>query len=68
MLLPTPTLELVKAECAAFDQECQLTEEALENLRVQFPRNTDISHVLLKVLVLNKLYSTRINDTIAVRL
>jgi hypothetical protein len=62
MLLPTPTVELVKAECAAFDQENQLTEEVLEKLRAQFPRNTDTSHVLLKVLALNQLYSTRIND------
>ena len=62
MLLPTPTIELVKTECTKFDEENQLAEEALEQLRMQFPRNTDVSHVLLKVLTLNKLYSTRIHD------
>jgi hypothetical protein len=52
----------VKAECAAFDEENQLAEHALDQLRTHFPLNTDKSHVLLKVLTLNKLYSTRIND------
>lgn len=62
MLLPTPTVELVENECIAFDGENWLAEEALGQLRAQFPRNTDIRHVLLKVLVLNKLYSTMIRD------
>ena len=31
-------------------------------LRAKFPQNTETSHVLLKVLVLNKLYTTRIRD------
>ena len=61
-MLPRPTVERIKAECHEFDQEYRLVEEALDQLRTQFPRNTDIPHVLLKVLVLNKLYSTRIND------
>jgi len=62
--LPAPTLEFVKAECDEFDREpsTQLGEEALDQLRVQFPGNKEISHVLLKVLVLNKLYSARVHD------
>ena len=61
-LLPTPTVELVKAECDAFDRENQLIEEALGQLRARFPHNTETSHVLLKVLVLNKLYNTWVLD------
>ena len=37
-------------------------EEALRLLWAQFPHNTQTSHVLLKVLVLNKLYNTRVLD------
>ena len=61
-MLPRPTVELVEAECKAFDLENWLAEEALGQLRAQFPLNTDIRHVLLKVLVLNKLYGTMIRD------
>ena len=61
-MLPRPTVELVEAECKAFDLENWLAEEALGQLRAQFPLNTDIHHVLLKVLVLNKLYGTMIRD------
>jgi len=63
-LLPRPTVELVEAECREFDSEpwTKLGEEAIKQLREQFPRNTKASHVLLKILVLNKVYSTRIND------
>ena len=61
-MLSIPTLALVKTECDAFDQENELSEKALRTLRTQFPLNADESDVLLKALVLNKLYSTRIND------
>jgi hypothetical protein len=61
-LLPTPTVNLVQAECDAFDLEDQLIEEALRLLWAQFPHNSETSHVLLKVVVLNTLYSTRIRD------
>ncbi len=61
-LLPTPTVELVQAACDAFDEDDKRKEEALRLLWAQFPHNTETSHVLLKVLVLNKLYSTRILD------
>jgi hypothetical protein len=60
--LPFPTIGLVKAEGDKFDRESRLVEEALGQLWAHFPRNTETSHVLLKVLVLNKLYSARVND------
>ena len=63
-MLPRPTSDLVKEECDAFDEESstKLGEKALRLLRQQFPLNTDPSQVLLKVLVLNKLYSARVDD------
>jgi hypothetical protein len=61
-MLPRPTVELAKAEGNAFDQEYWLTEEALAQLRAQFPRNTDLRHVLLKVVVLNRLYHAMVRD------
>ena len=61
-MLARPTVELVEAECKAFDEEYWLAEDALGQLRAQFPLNSDVRHVLLKVLVLNKLYGTMIRD------
>lgn len=60
-MLATPTVELVKAKGDEFDSD-QLVEAALGQLRAQFPRNTEIPHVLLKVLALNKLYNARVLD------
>jgi hypothetical protein len=60
--LPRPTVELVNNECAEFDRENQLTEDALRQLRERFPQNSETAHVLLKVLVLNKLYNARVRD------
>jgi hypothetical protein len=62
-MLREPTIDLVLQECAAFDNDpfTELSEKALEELRLRFPRNTEVSHILLKVIVLNQLYSTRIN-------
>lgn len=37
-------------------------EEALRLLWTHFPHNTESSHVLLKALVLDRLYSTQVND------
>jgi hypothetical protein len=63
-MLPTPTVELVEEECRKYDENPsnQVGDLALKELRVQFPRNTVTSHVLLKVLVLNALYHTRVRD------
>jgi hypothetical protein len=62
--LPRPTVKLVRAEGDKFDQEplTRLGEEALGQLLSKFPRNTEVSHVLLKVLVLNKLSSAWVRD------
>ena len=61
-MLPRPTVELINAECKAFDDENGLAEQALDQLRAAFRPNTDPHHVLLKVLVLNELYRTRIRS------
>ena len=63
-LLPAPTVDLVKEHCIAFDEKAtiKLVEEALALLRTHLARNTEISHVYLKALALNKLYSTRVED------
>jgi hypothetical protein len=60
-LLPTPTVELVQTECDAFDQDYPVVEESLNLLWSAFPHNTEPSQVFLKVLVLNQLYSTRVD-------
>ena len=61
-MLRKPTLKLVKAESVAFGRKYALSEQALRKLCWHFPRNTNASEVLLKALVLNKLYSTRVRD------
>ena len=63
-ILPTPTPELVEAQCREFDRDSynELYENSLRQLHERFPLNTDPAQVLLKALVLNKLYSARVND------
>jgi len=61
-VLRKPTPAIVKTESAAFGRTFALSEEALRKLREHFPTNTNAAEVLLKALVLNKLYSTRVND------
>jgi len=56
MTLPDLTVELVNTEAEKFDHENQLTEQAITQLVHKFPNNTDPSHVLLKVVVVNDLY------------
>lgn len=60
VVLRTPTPELVVAACKEFDQENLIVERALKDLFKQYPDNNDHSQVLLKVVVLNRLYSTQI--------
>lgn len=52
-----PSSDAVRAACAEFDDEYAVTEQALHDLFKQYPRNDRQSHVLLKVVALNRLYS-----------
>jgi len=60
VLLCEPNAERVNHACEKFDEQFKVTENALGELFSLFPVNTDPSHVLLKVVVLNRLYSTQI--------
>jgi len=66
-ILEAPTPERVKAANAKFDQENELTEYTLQELFRQYPGNSDLRHVLLKVVAVNALYHTCIFalDTVA---
>ena len=59
-LLIEPTADKVKYASKKFDEEFSVTETALGTLFGLYPTNTDTSHVLLKVVALNRLYSTQI--------
>jgi len=59
-LLIEPTADNVKYASKKFDEEFSVTETALGTLFGLYPTNTDPSHVLLKVVALNRLYSTQI--------
>jgi hypothetical protein len=56
-LLPIPSPERVKDACGKFDQKYKIIEDALKELFGQYPSNANLSHVLLKVVALNRLYS-----------
>ncbi len=56
----TPTAKRVLAACEKFDREELVIEQALKELFSHYPGNSDLSHVLLKVVTLNTLYSTQI--------
>ncbi len=58
--LPRPTVALINAEGEKFDSDNRVVEEALAQLIREFPRNTEPSHVLLKVVVVNHLYGAGI--------
>src|SRR5271154_7451407 len=58
--LVAPTANKVLAACKRFDAENEMAESALATLFAQYPTNHDRSHVLLKVVSLNALYSTQI--------
>jgi hypothetical protein len=59
-ILRTPNPELVRAACEVFESDNNVAEQALGELFGLFPTNADLPHVLLKVVVLNRLYSTQI--------
>lgn len=58
--LTVPNSDLVREACQQFDRENDVTETALAALLAAHPANTNPSHILLKVVALNSLYSTRI--------
>lgn len=55
-----PTPSSVSDACERFDKENTVVERALAELFRQYPTNDDEAHVLLKVVALNRLYSTHI--------
>lgn len=58
--LPVPTPDLVRERVRGFDQQGQVTEAALSKLLATFPANRDVPEVLLKVIAINRIYSTSI--------
>jgi hypothetical protein len=58
--LRRPTAELVNAACEKFDRDNFVIEAALNELFNQYHGNGILPHVLLKVVSLNRLYSTQI--------
>lgn len=64
--LPRPSAQLVAACVERFDanQRYAVAERALHLLLKEFPSNFKLEHVLLKVVALNRLYSTNIFDVI----
>jgi hypothetical protein len=58
--LTVPNSDLVREACRQFDHENDVTETALAELFAAYPANDNPSHILLKVVALNSLYSTRI--------
>lgn len=57
-----PDTNSVAKACKKFDgdSETKVVEDALADLFAKYPNNTNQAHVLLKVVVLNDLYATRI--------
>ena len=58
--LTLPTKALVRTASKEFDKDESPIEDALKELFNQYPGNSDLRHVLLKVVALNSLYSTQI--------
>jgi hypothetical protein len=59
--VPTiPTEDRVRSACKEFDEDNVIVEQALKDLFNQYHRNDNQPHVLLKVVALNRLYSTNI--------
>lgn len=62
LLPPYPNEDFVRAACEKFDREIKIVEAAVAELFSLFALNDNHSRVLLKVVVLNRLYSTGILD------
>lgn len=65
-MIEKPTATLVRNACVQYDREHTLTEQALDELVRQYPRNGDLRHVLLKVVAVNSLCHTHVFDIEAV--
>jgi len=59
-LFTEPTKESVKIACAEFDQWRDNPDPALTELFHRYPNNSNLAHVLLKVVALNACYATQI--------
>lgn len=57
-VLPRPTAEFVREKAEEFDSDNESIENTLTQLVAQFPRNTDLSQVIVKVAAVNSLYNT----------
>ena len=55
-----PDENTVRLACTQFDRENRVVEDALSELFGKYPTNDSEAHVLLKVVTLNRLYSTQI--------
>lgn len=60
-MLPEPTADNVRASLRRFDAYAD-AEAALELVFQAWPDNTSLPHVLTKVVLLNRLYSTNVYD------
>lgn len=62
-----PTVQLVRANCTKYglDQDLTLVDTTLSKLVAEFPRNSDLGEVLMKVTCINKWYSTEIRAVLA---
>jgi hypothetical protein len=58
--LNLPNSVLVREACLLFNEQNRLLESALRELFERYPKNTQPSHVLLKVAAVNALYHTNI--------
>lgn len=63
-MLPTPTPEYITSRIAEFDGDKRnySAEGAVELVFTQWPSNIDYHQILVKTVVLNRLYSTNIYD------
>ena len=58
--LAAPNADLVRTACEEFDRENGVVENALAELFAAYPANDNAGRVLLKVVALNSLYTTRV--------
>ena len=68
MNIPTPSQEIVNGFVQKFNQHENYADgdKALSCLLKQYPMNTTLDHVLLKVAVINQFYSTHVLDPYSV--